>query len=160
MNLTVDGRHFQQPLDVAPDPRVALPAAAYARQYALAGRIDAARVRLARAQVQAQALPQSLRTSGEEGRSLDRQVTSLAGLTETANPANSWAVPVTSTLSFRYLDGALGQLLRAVDGADADPSPDAITGLAKLESRLTASLATWASLRQQGQALVPPKPSK
>jgi hypothetical protein len=162
--LTVDGRSFQQPLEVVPDPRVALPAAAYARQDALAGRIEAAQIRLALAQAEAQTIHKALLAldgdarSGAEARRLDADVTDLAGLTRTANPANAWAVPVTSLQSFRYLDGALGQLLRAVEGADADPSPDAVAGIARLESRLTATLATWKSMKDQTQALEAHRP--
>jgi len=158
VELAVDGRRFRQALEVAPDPRVTLPSAAYAQQFALAGKIEAARVRLARAQSQAQSLHKSLLAAGPEARELDREVTTLAGLTGTANPANSWAVPVTSTLSFRFLDGALGQLLRAVDGADAEPTPDAVRGLTRLESRLTDALAAWEGLRRKGQAFAAPKP--
>jgi hypothetical protein len=34
-----------------------------------------------------------------------------------------------------------------VDGADADPSPDARAGFAQLESTLTSTLAAWEALK-------------
>lgn len=159
VELVVDGHSFRQPLEVAPDPRITLPPAAYARQDALAARIEAAQVRLARAQSQARALHKALAPwredprLGEAVRRLDQEVIVLASLTETPNPSNVWAVPVTSTQTFRFLGGALGQSLRAVDGADADPSPDARTGFATLESRLAVTLARWERLRRAGLAL-------
>lgn len=153
VELIVDGHAFRQPLEVDPDPRVVLPAAAYARQDALAAKIEAAQARLARAQSQAQVAHKALLAlrgdarSGEEARRLDDDVVALAGITTTANPGNTWAVPVTSIESFRYLEVALRQLLEAVDGADADPSPDAIAGFGRLDATLAAALADWEKLR-------------
>src|SRR5205814_301129 len=40
VSLTIDGKQFTQPLTIAPDPRVNLPAGAYAEQFALAREID------------------------------------------------------------------------------------------------------------------------
>ena len=42
-----------------------------------------------------------------------------------------------SLSSLRFLEGALATLASAVDGADADPTPDARAGFARLESTLT-----------------------
>ena len=155
VELDVDGHVFRQPFEVDPDPRVVLAAAAYARQDALAAKVEAAQVRLARAQAQAHEVHKALLAlrgdgrSGEEARLLDDQVVALAGITATANPANTWAVPVTSVESFRFLEVALRELLQAVDGADADPSPDAVAGFARLDALLSASLADWEKLRER-----------
>ncbi len=153
VELIVDGRSFRQPLEVDPDPRVVLPAAAYARQDALAAKIEAAQARLARAQAQAEVVHKALLAlrgdarQGEEARRLDEDVVALAGIATTANPGNVWAVPVTSVESFRFLEVALRELRQAVDGADADPSPDAVAGFARLDATLTATLADWEKLR-------------
>ncbi|MDD5564911.1 MAG: hypothetical protein PHQ91_14445, partial [Thermoanaerobaculaceae bacterium] len=158
VELDVDGQAFRQPLEVDPDPRVVLPAAAYARQAALAAKVEDAQVRLARAQAQAQDVHKALLAlrgdaRSQEARLLDEQVVALAEITATANPANTWAVPVTSVESFRFLEVALRELLQAVDGADADPSPDAVAGLDRLDALLSASLADWEKLRTRGLAL-------
>ncbi|TAM48733.1 MAG: hypothetical protein EPN53_09425 [Acidobacteria bacterium] len=158
VELDVDGQAFRQPLEVDPDPRVVLPAAAYARQAALAAKVEDAQVRLARAQAQAQDVHKALLALRgdarlQEARLLDEQVVALAEITATANPANTWAVPVTSVESFRFLEVALRELLQAVDGADADPSPDAVAGSARLDALLSASLADWEELRTRGLAL-------
>ncbi len=64
--LEVDGVRLTQPLTVAPDPRVSLPAAGYAAQFALARRIEAEKGRLEAASREAAALTKAL---GERRRS-------------------------------------------------------------------------------------------
>ena len=49
--------------------------------------------------------------------------------------------PPKSLSSLRFLEGALAKLASAVDGADADPTPDARAGFAQLESTLAKTLA-------------------
>ena len=51
--------------------------------------------------------------------------------------------------SLRFLSASLNALDLAVQGADAAPSPDARTGLAKIEAMIPAVLAAWDRLRQQ-----------
>ncbi|MFI5120811.1 MAG: hypothetical protein ACHQM4_10370, partial [Thermoanaerobaculia bacterium] len=55
--------------------------------------------------------------------------------------------PPKSISSLRFLEGALAVLASAVDGADADPSPDARAGFQQLESTLTRTLAAWEALK-------------
>lgn len=52
-----------------------------------------------------------------------------------------------SLSSLRFLEGALATLASAVDGADADPTPDARAGFAQLESTLAKALAAWEALK-------------
>jgi hypothetical protein len=51
--------------------------------------------------------------------------------------------------SLRFLSASLDALDLAVLGADAAPSPDARTGLAKIEAMIPAALESWDRLRQQ-----------
>ncbi len=163
LTLDIDGQLLRQPLEVEPDPRVVLPAAAYARQDALAAAIEAAQVRLARAQAEARrahatlAAPGPDASLGEEARRLDGEVVAIAGLASTANPANVWAAPVTDVESFRFLEVALRGLMGAVDGADADPSPDAVAGASRLQRLLAMTLGRWERLRARARALDPPR---
>ena len=55
--------------------------------------------------------------------------------------------PPKSLSSLRFLEGALAKLASAVDGADADPTPDARAGFVELESTLTKTLASWEALK-------------
>ena len=61
--LTVDGQTWTQPLTVAPDPRVHLPADAYAQQFAFARQVEAAQARLAPAEAEAKRLHAALRAA-------------------------------------------------------------------------------------------------
>ncbi|MEO6966955.1 MAG: hypothetical protein ABI132_00635 [Rhodanobacteraceae bacterium] len=154
--LTVDGRTYQQPLSIAPDPRVHLPANAYAQQFTFAGLIEAAQARLTAASSEAGALHGQLRDArkrvkGDTGNAIDAlnaKVTALAGITEVPNPANAFAFPPTNTDNFAYMNSALDALQNAVDGgADAAPSPDARAGYAALMPKLDAVLAKWNALK-------------
>ena len=154
--LTVDGHTLRQPLEVVPDPRVHLPAEAFLHQDALGARIEALQVQLAAAEGAARKLHGLLRARPQQGaalRTLDQKLTTLMGLAETANPANVWAVPITSTGTFRYLGGALGQLLHAVDGADGEPTPDAKAGYQRLAALLQDTLDRWKTLQQKAAGL-------
>src|SRR5690348_17698843 len=79
---------------------------------------------------------------------LDAKVSAIAGMTEATNHFNTWTLAPPGTDNFHFLDGAIGSLMRAVDGgADAAPSPDARAGYATLNMRLDAVLENWNTLR-------------
>ena len=54
--LTVNGQRFTQPLTVVPDPRISLPASAYAEQFTFAREVEQTRASLAAALTEAGAL--------------------------------------------------------------------------------------------------------
>jgi photosystem II stability/assembly factor-like uncharacterized protein len=156
--LTVDGQTWTQPLTVAPDPRVHLPANAYAQQFAFARQVEAAQARLALAEGGAKRLHAALRTAratvgppwAERLDALDRKVTELAGLNDPPNPNNG--MPPTRTTSFAFLSQALGKLANAADDADTAPSPDARRGYDALVPMLDRALAAWTHLEASGVA--------
>jgi hypothetical protein len=53
------------------------------------------------------------------------------------------ATPPLRTDSLQALAADLDNLESAVDGADADPSPDALTSYATVSRKLTATMAEW-----------------
>jgi hypothetical protein len=77
--------------------------------------------------------------------SLDAQALALSEFEE-PSPRAVPSLPQ-SLSSLRFLEDALETLATAVDGADADPTPDARTGFAQLESTLTRTLAAWEALK-------------
>ncbi len=137
--LTVDGTRLTQPLTVAPDPRLDLPASAYAEQFALATQIESTRAAVhaalgeAEAIIRDPAVTEAMKTSARD----------LADLV----PTESWWLSPRRTDSLRYLDSALQKLLDAVDGADAAPSKDAREGYAKVRPLAEAALASWKEFR-------------
>jgi photosystem II stability/assembly factor-like uncharacterized protein len=151
--LDVDGHRLTQPLTIAPDPRIALPAAAYAAQFALARRIEDTRARLAAATHEADTLQSALKerrakASPETGTALDAFQAKLDAI----SGGTRWWIPPKSTATFRFSGDALEKLANAVDGADAAPTPDATAGFNKVQSTLTATLASWETLKTKDLA--------
>jgi photosystem II stability/assembly factor-like uncharacterized protein len=173
VELSVDGHRVTRPLVVEPDPRVALEPAAYGRQFDLARRVERAREAVAAAMKEAEALhkqlaarvatlpapaPPASASRAAAARpispavSLSRAMADLdaeaQALSEREEPdPRSVPPPPKSLASLRSLEGALARLASAVDGADADPTPDARAGVAQLESTLTSTLAKWEALK-------------
>jgi hypothetical protein len=152
VKLSVDGKIFSEPLTVAHDPRVTIPAAAYDEEFDLARKIEAQQVKLAEATHAAHALHAALdkaRTDTSGGLlqsidALDAEVVAAANIVNVPNPYNAWTFPPDNTQNFLYLGAAFDKLMRAVDGgADAAPSPDSQTGFTRLSGLLDASLQKW-----------------
>ena len=127
--LTVDGREHREPLTLVPDPRVKLALDVYGRQFALAQRVEAERARAHRALADAGRLRKAL--AARAGSAVDARWERLsARLAEVADlpsddPRNSVPAPARSLDGLANLSATLDKLAVAVDGADADPSPDA-----------------------------------
>jgi photosystem II stability/assembly factor-like uncharacterized protein len=152
--LTVDGKRLTQPLLVKPDPRVELPASAYAQQHALALAIESERERVAGATHAAGKVLEELgkRRAAKPALAveLDRdaeRVHVLAGTRPSANPHNAWAFPPRQLESLRFVSESLDKLEHAVDGADAAPSKDAQDGFARIKPIEQKTLDAWAQWR-------------
>jgi photosystem II stability/assembly factor-like uncharacterized protein len=151
VELVVDGTRFTQPLELQPDPRVSLPASAYAEEFAFAKRAEAARARVAVALDSATALQTSvtrrrLASTGNERAALEafeRRISAVTGLPIAPDATDGWWRPAKALTTLRYLSETLRTLSLAIDGADAAPSPDARNGLARIEALIPAVLAEW-----------------
>ena len=154
VELTVDGRDYRQPLTVVPDPRVKVPQAALRRQFELARKVEAMRLEvslaLSGAQTLLDALDVRLATAGAlhaQMAALLATTSDLCGTRPHANRVPFPAVPPLRTDSLKALGTDLRHLEAAVDGADAAPSPDALTSYAKLSRSLSATIAQWKRLQ-------------
>jgi photosystem II stability/assembly factor-like uncharacterized protein len=153
VTLTAGGRPLTRKLALAPDPRVKLEPAAYREQFELARRVELSSARLARATEAAGKLQNELsaRRASAKGPLLaeldafEARLSALSGSVPAANPANAWSFPPKHIESLRWISGALGNLREAIDGADAEPTPDAREGLAKLAPMVDSVLAVWGS---------------
>ena len=148
--LTVGEQKLTQPLTVLADPRLDLPATAYAQQFELARRIEAQRTRVADASMQIEAVLAALKTARVDAPSLAREidettrkVRSVSGMRAAANPHNAWAFPARDTKNFLFLSGELDSQMLAGDGADAAPSPDVQKGFEALLPMIDATLSAW-----------------
>ena len=157
--LEVDGVHLTQPLTVVPDPRVSLPAAGYAAQFALARRIEAEKGRLGAASREAAALAKALaerrKTAGAANAKIAAALDALEARVrelEGAAPPGQWWVPPKSLTSLRAVGVALDGVATAVDGADNTPSPDAVSGFDQARKSLAVALAAWETLKTKDLA--------
>ena len=153
VELTVAGHVYRQPLTVQPDPRVHVSQAAFEREFDLARKVEAEKVQassaLDRAEALLDALDARLPRAGAahaEVAALLAEGTTLSGTIPHAIPYP--AIPPVRTDSLQALASDLDNLEAAVDGADADPSPDAVSSYAMLSRKLTATLAEWKHLEQ------------
>jgi photosystem II stability/assembly factor-like uncharacterized protein len=135
--LTVDGRRLEQPLRIIPDPRVKIPASAYAEQFTLAREIDALRASLAKVVADSDEI---LKTTTDE--SVRSRIHDIAGLPVSFGAIGGPNVPAPST-TLRFLLNALETLLDAVDSADAAPSPDARASFARLKGEAERAVGAW-----------------
>jgi len=121
VRLAVAGKTYEQPLDVAPDPRVKASAENYAQQFALARRIydalqqagDAIRqIDQRRAELKQQPNPE-----------LDRKLVSIAGVARGEEDEEGAQTPTAVTL--RRVSANLSHLLGVIESADAAPTKQA-----------------------------------
>jgi photosystem II stability/assembly factor-like uncharacterized protein len=150
VQLTVDGRDYRQPLVVKADPRVKVSQAGLQREFELARKVEAAQLQAAEALQGASKLVDSLDERLAKGGALHRQMadllaqaTNIAGRRAHADRVPFPAVPPLRADSLQALSADLNGLQSAVDGADADPSPDALSSYATLSRKLTETLAEW-----------------
>jgi len=149
VEISAGGERRTQPLTIVPDPRVTLAPADYAREFALARRVESLLARVAAAVEAADEAHKRLAANATAS-ALDAEVQALAG--PDFGAAVAAAAPAGLT-SLRVLSGTLRNLLAAVDGADTAPSPDVETAVANIEPAVEATLAAWGAL----QARVPPQ---
>jgi photosystem II stability/assembly factor-like uncharacterized protein len=150
VELNVGGRSYGQPLQLLPDPRVPVSAAALQREFMLARLIDQAGAEAAAARDQSRKLLEALQPRlAQSGigqakiASLFTKALTLSGLPTPARPPNEPGLKPLRTDSLQALSTDLEKLEDAVDGADADPGPDAQTAYASLSHMLNTTLAEW-----------------
>jgi hypothetical protein len=149
--LHANGRNYRASLQVKPDPRVELSQAAFQRQYVLAVKVAQASAQASDALAAAKTVVGSLKARLAEssgtlrsqlGAALSR-AEDISNVPLRLHTRNSMGTPPRSLSSLRALAADLANLEQAVDGADADPSPDALAAYAKLSARLNSTLALW-----------------
>jgi photosystem II stability/assembly factor-like uncharacterized protein len=155
VELTVAGRDYRQPLIVKPDPRVKLSQAAFEREFELARKVEAVRLQTAAALERAakllEALDARVASAGRAHRAvaaLLAKATNISGTSVAAQRVPFPAIPSQRTDSLQALVTDLDSLESAVDGADADPSPDDLTSYSMLSRMASSTLAEWSNLER------------
>ncbi len=158
LELRAGGRVCRQRLTVAPDPRVTLPAAAYAREFTLARAIEGERVEIAAALAAAERIHAAIAArrgdaAGGAATALvaaDEALLAISDLAPAKSSPDSMGRPPTTTAGLRYLAAAFRDLERAVDGADGAPTIDAERGYLRHRALLEHALAGWAHFTSFG----------
>ena len=149
VRLTAGGQTLTQPLSVEKDPRVPASDADLVRQFELARRIEAERVRVGAALGEAAVLrKQSAAVAGKAPESaaaaladLEKALTRVAG--PAVNPEDFYNLADAAPTSLLRVQVSLGRLQGAVESADAAPTPDAMAGFAERGEAVAQSLAAW-----------------
>jgi photosystem II stability/assembly factor-like uncharacterized protein len=151
VQLTVGGQTLSQPLEVVPDPRVAVTQADFDAEFRLAKQIEAQRVRVRTMLEQARDLKARLaKAKGQpNAETLSAQFTQLVGS----------GAPISGSVAPSDLSGIsewLDKLANAVDGADAAPTPDALQGFATVTAALNAIAPRWTAFEATARSQLPP----
>jgi hypothetical protein len=162
VELNVDGQRYRQPLRLLVDPRVKASDAALQREFALARKVEQAAEQTGAATTEATHLLKELdarqvhadNTLHTQIASLLDKTKDLSGVELHPDPRNSMGAAPRRTDSLRALSMNLSKLEQAVDGADADPSKDALASYAALAQTLTATLDAWKHLKDVDVAAI------
>ncbi|MDE1984785.1 MAG: hypothetical protein KGI77_09475, partial [Gammaproteobacteria bacterium] len=154
LKLTVNGKTYSQPLTVREDPRVPVSTHELKQQFTFAKQVETARLPVAQARQSVESLLKQLAgVQGKVSGTLAAQVTSLTvkldaiGGIVPVNPNVSVAVPPENLHNLSYLNDELSTLARAVESADAAPTPDMRTGFAKQQKLLAPVMQQWRQLQ-------------
>jgi photosystem II stability/assembly factor-like uncharacterized protein len=158
--LKVGSDRFRQQLVVAADPRISLPPGAYARQFALSRDIEQSRVALAAALTDAADLHAAIheRMKGAAGAiaatlaDADQTLLIISDLAPDKDSPDSTGAAPKSIGGLRSLADAFHDLAKAVDGADAAPTPDALSGFAAHRDLLQHALQLWGRFKASDMA--------
>lgn len=149
--LSADGQSVRQSLTVKPDPRVNVPQAGYLREFDLAMKVQARWAAASAALSDASRAEEAL---GRREREDPRLHGRIAHIQETLSALSDLPAPAIAprTLhhpaSLKSLVADFEKLDLAVDGADADPSPDAQASYKALSKMLDSTLRSWQQFKQ------------
>ena len=155
VELSVAGHDYRAPLTVKPDPRVNVSVAAMQREFELARKVETAQVQVSAALADAvkllNTLDARLATHGAahaQMAALMAKASNISGSRPHPERMPFPAVPPLRTDSLDAISADLDALESAVDRADADPSPDALSSYATVTRTMAATLAEWQRLEE------------
>ncbi|MGA8092948.1 MAG: hypothetical protein WBV35_11470 [Steroidobacteraceae bacterium] len=148
VELTVAGRDYRQPLTVVADPRVKVSQAGFEREFELTREVEAEQTQVSAALDRATMLVNTLADRLAQAGAARRQMAAVMAKASNISGPRPHAIPFPAvppvrTDSLQALAADLDNLESAVDGADADPSPDAVSSYAMVSRKLTATMAEW-----------------
>src|SRR5262249_28570176 len=140
VRLTVDGMMYVQPFKLVMDPRVKTSPADLQKKFEL-------EARLVQALRQANEAVNEIHAASQAGRITPDQEKQLAGVRPRRGEATTDGGP--NQPAFAQISGNLGQLIVAVDTADAAPTAQASQAAEKTLAEVQALLKQWESLKSK-----------
>jgi hypothetical protein len=141
VRLTASGKIYEQPLQVAPDPRIKTTQQVFVQQFNLAKRIYDAMERAGSALRQIDQRRADLKQ--QPNPDLDRKLVELAGA---GRGEEEEGVPAPSVATLRQVSASLSHLLGVVESADAAPTKQATEAAQTAFSQLDRLLAQASEL--------------
>jgi hypothetical protein len=159
VELQAHGEVLRQRLVVKPDPRVKVEPAALVREFELAVQVQEKAKQAAAAVKDATALLKALEARQAQDtrlrpriRDLMDKVSEFSGVPVPGSVRADRTTAPPPPASLKSLSGEFGKLQDAVDGADADPSPDARAAFATLSRSLDSKLQQWQQVKMSDLA--------
>ena len=160
IELNIDSKKYTQYVVIEPDPRVNVSAAALRREFMLAQNVEEVSARVSAASDEATRLlkalaPRLARANHPVGGRIAALITGISDISEVqleSDPHQLRSPPPRRPDSLRALAAELDNLERAVDSADADPSPDVLASYARLSTMVAATLRNWRQLKRNDLA--------
>jgi photosystem II stability/assembly factor-like uncharacterized protein len=150
VRFTAAGQTLTQPLTVARDPRIQATDADLARQFEAAKDIQAERVRVNTARLQADAIrKQIVSLRGKAGgaaaevEAFGTKLDTIAGPPPASPEEDFFGEPAVDLASIRRLGASLQQLASAVESSDAAPTPDLLSGFQQRKAMFEKTLPRW-----------------
>ncbi|HEX3652239.1 MAG TPA: hypothetical protein VHU18_05375 [Rhizomicrobium sp.] len=154
VELRANGKAVRQQLTLEPDPRVKVEPAALVREFELAVQVQEKAKQAAAAVKDATALLKALDARQAQDtrlrpriRDLMDKVSEFSGIPVPGSVRADRTTAPPPPASLKNLSDELGKLQDAVDGADADPSPDARAAFATLSRSLDSKLQQWQQMK-------------
>ena len=156
VRLTAAGQTLMQPLLVARDPRIKATDEDLVRQFEVARQIQAERIRVAGPRGQVDAIRKQLvALRGKAGKAsanveaFGKKLDEIAGPPPATPEEDFFGEPAVDLASLRRIAAAFQQLARAVESADAAPTPDLVSGFQQRRDMLSRALPRWEALLRE-----------
>jgi hypothetical protein len=155
IELNLNNKTYRQSLLVKADPRVKVPMTALHREFVLAQKVAQGAAQISTASDEAIRLLRALASRllyankplASQIAALIARISDLSEVELQPDPRKLTIPPPRRTDSLRALLADLDRLERAVDGADADPSADALAADARLSPMVGATVRAWQQLK-------------
>jgi photosystem II stability/assembly factor-like uncharacterized protein len=157
VRLIAAGQTLTQPLVVRRDPRLKATDADLAAEFDLARQIQEDRVRVSAARGQADSIRKQLAAlkgkatgnASAEIQSFTKKLDAIAGPPPASPEEDFFAEPPIAQETLRRLATSFQQLARAVESADAAPTPDLLSGYRQRHETLSQTLPRWEGLLRE-----------